>query len=175
MAESFLSCVERWRDPLIAYCRHLLWNPSDLEDALQEMLITGHRKFARLEPGSDFRAWVFRIATLTCYSFNRRHRRRPNGALPSDAPAREEHAFTSEEIIENPAAIVETFDEETARACRQLNENQRTILLLKAVGGLRCVEIADVLDVPLGTVQGLLTRGRMRMRDRLKPSPRAHG
>jgi DNA-directed RNA polymerase specialized sigma24 family protein len=71
-AERFLRELDPLRRPIAATCQRLLWQPADLEDALQETLALAFRRFE--EPReSAFRPWVFRIATWTCFGFNRRH------------------------------------------------------------------------------------------------------
>jgi RNA polymerase sigma-70 factor (ECF subfamily) len=165
------------RDPLTAFCARLLWRGSEIEDALQETLLTAHRRFREFD-GRDFRAWIFRIATLTCFNFNRRHARQEQGDGRRREPTLEEELekeFTYDEILKNPAGVLDHFEDEIAKACSELPENERAILLLKSIGALSCSEIAKVLEIPLGTAQGLLTRARMKMRERLSEFATARG
>ncbi|MBI4566421.1 MAG: RNA polymerase sigma factor [Planctomycetes bacterium] len=168
---SFLQRLTHQREGLTAYCQGLLWSAEDLEDVLQEIMLVAYRKRSETAPESDLRAWMFRIATLTCFNFNRRHARIQHADLSADWVEALEDAldreYTYEEILKDPAALLEKFDDEVARACRELNEKERAILLLKSVGGLSCAEIAKVMEIPLGTAQGLLTRARMKVRERL--------
>jgi RNA polymerase sigma-70 factor (ECF subfamily) len=161
---------------LTAYCRRLLWSPDDLEDALQSTLATLYRGFARSGEGADS-ARVFRVATWTCFNLNRRHRRSraevdPEEREPSAVDALEAEC-TYEEILADPRAAFDGLGDELAEACRRLNENERAILLLKALAGMTCAEIARAMDVPLGTAQGLLTRARQKLRAHLTECTRA--
>lgn len=169
--------LNRLREGLTAYCARLLWSSGDLEDALQEILLTALKKHHEFEPGTDFRAWIYRIATLTCFGFNRRRKReRPAESAPEPAVTLEEELereYTYEEILRDPTGILENFEDHVRRACLELNDNERAILLLKTVGGLTCAEIARTMDVPLGTAQGLLTRARMKVREKLSTWARA--
>ncbi len=178
-AARFLERVGPHRDTLTGYCRRLLWSEADLEDALQETLAVAYREFRDAERGG-FRRWVLRIATWTCFNLNRRRRRTRAEELPDelverDAVAALETELAYEQVLSDPAAAFEGFDDELAAACRALNENERAIFLLKSLGGLTCAEIAETLDVPLGTAQGLLTRARHKMRARLADFARARG
>lgn len=180
-SKDLLQGLERHREALTVYCARLLWSQEDLQDALQELMLAACRNCAQFAPGTDFRSWIFRIATLTCFNFNRRHQRNdgttpfPLDEISGGIEQELEREYTYEEILRDPAAILGRLEDEVARACRDLTEKERAILLLKAVGSLTCSEIASVLGVPLGTAQGLLTRARMKMRERLSEYARRRG
>lgn len=74
-ARRFLEHMDPLRDPVTAFCRRLLWSSADLEDALQEVFAVAYRDFSAADR-RPFRPWIFRIATWTCFNFNRRHERR---------------------------------------------------------------------------------------------------
>ena len=178
-ARRFLKRLDPLRDPLTAYCLRLLWHPGDLEDALQETVAVAYREFNQ-EQESEFRPWVFRIATWTCFGLNRRRgRAQADGGEASDVPDGAvdvlERECSYEQILANPSAAFEGFDDELARACRRLTEKERSILLLKTLGGLTSSEIATLLQVPLGTAQGLLGRAHRKMREHLADFARARG
>lgn len=161
----FASHAERVREPLTAYVRGLLWNPSDLPDALQSTLLTAFRKFGQFD-GRDFRAWIFRIATLTVFGMNRGG----EAASPlTDVPAEEELAreYAYEEILRDPERLLQNFDDEVRRAVLALTESERASLLLVVVAGFRCREAAEILEIPIGSVMGYLARARGKLRERL--------
>lgn len=174
----FLQRIGPYQGPLSAYCSRLLWSPADLEDALQETLTVAFRDFCD-PPEDELRAWVFRVATWTCFNLNRRHGRElPSGDAPRVPQAvvdTLERECAYEEILADPAAAFESLGDELARACRRLTEKERAIFLLKSLGGLTCAEIARSLDLPLGTAQGLLTRARHKLREHLTDLARARG
>ena len=175
-AQRFLEQIDPLRDSLTAYCRRLVWSSEDLEDSLQETLAVAYRSFGA-ESG-DFRARLFRIATWTCFNLNRRHRRANDVVEPRDEEAvfeTLERECTYEEILHDPRAAFENIGDELARACSRLHQKERAILLLKTLAGLTCAEIAEVMDVPLGTAQGLLTRARRKMREHLLDTARSSG
>jgi RNA polymerase sigma-70 factor (ECF subfamily) len=184
-AHRFLERAEPLRDGLTAYCLRLLWFPGDLEDALQETLAVAYRDYVGDTEGraGEFRTWIFRIATWTCFGLNRRRGRTPaldsalDPAVEDAGGALEvlERECSYEEILANPAAAFDGLGDELARACRRLTEKERSILLLKTLGGLTCAEIATVLELPLGTAQGLLGRAHQKMRAHLADFARARG
>jgi len=185
-ARRFLERLDPLQDSLTAYCLRLLWFPGDLEDALQETLAVAYRGFTDAR-ASEFRLWIFRIATWTCFGLNRRRGRAPAtddeldidevGEKRSAGGAVEvlERECSYEEILSDPSAAFEGFGDELARACRRLTEKERSILLLKSLGGLTCPEIAALLEIPLGTAQGLLGRAHQKMRAHLADFARARG
>ena len=156
----------------------MLGSSSDLDDALQETLIAAYQGFADV-PEADFRRWILRIATWTCFNANRRRNRGRTTELPEEGPedvtVTLERECTYQELLDDPALALEGFEDELTRALRGLREVERAVLLLKSLGGLTCAEIARVLDVPLGTAQGTLTRARWRLREHLIDYARARG
>jgi RNA polymerase sigma-70 factor (ECF subfamily) len=130
------------------------------EDVLQDVFITICRKLKWLHDPRLYRAWVYRIATRQAFRQLRRDRSRAE-------------RFTSEELdavlATTPAR--ETLSEEEAAALeRRLSElpgGPRTVVVLHYLEGLTLREVADVLDVPLGTVKSRLAYGLRRLRGRL--------
>lgn len=173
----FLTHAERVREPLTAYCRRLLWNGSDLNDALQTTLLTAFQKFSDFEEGTDFRAWVFRIATLTVFNLNRRGT--DTAPLPEpeqiSAEAELEREYAYDEILREPDRLMGALDDELARALKALPEPERAALLLMSVGAFKCREAADLLGMPIGSVMGYLARARGKLRERLAEYARSRG
>lgn len=163
----FLGHLAHVREPLTAYVRGLLWNPSDLPDALQSAFLVAFRKFGAFEEGTDFRAWIFRIATLTVFGMNRKA-----GTplpIPEEVPAEVEldREYAYDEILRDPDRLLQSFDDDVRRAVLALTEPERAALLLVSVGGFRCREAADILDMPIGSVMGYVGRARGKLRERL--------
>lgn len=173
--DRFLDHVERIRAPLMAYLRGVLLNPSDLPDALQSALLTAYRRFSEFQEGTEFRAWVLRIATLTAFETNRKagavH------ALPEDVPAEVEleREYAYEEILREPERMLQTFDQDVRRAVLELTEHERAALLLMTAAGCRGREAAAVLDMPMGSVMGYVARARGKLRERLAEFARERG
>jgi RNA polymerase sigma-70 factor, ECF subfamily len=137
-------------------------------DALQDALIKVHRAMPRFQEG-NFRSWLLRIVTNTCYDYLRSQRRRFTVSLDAliagggDMPAAEVDAAT------DPASMV--IAQETMEALLQavtvLPEWQRTVVILVDVQGYDYAEASAMLAVPVGTVKSRLSRARAVLRDAL--------
>jgi RNA polymerase sigma-70 factor (ECF subfamily) len=172
--------IEPLRDALAAYVGNLVWDRTAAEDALQEVLLQFLGAYPGFTPGTDFRAWVFRVATLAVYSFNRRHRRRdvPVGQLD---PSTEDLGLQTDvgveleleleeayhQALSDPRGLIRRFRPELRDAFAGLSEAERAVFLLRSVCDFRYREIADVLDMPQGSVMGHLSRARRKLRRRL--------
>jgi RNA polymerase sigma-70 factor, ECF subfamily len=135
---------------LLRVARRLTFDPPAAEDLVQETMLLAWRGFHGFQPGTNARAWLFRIL------FNAFHggvRKRLPEALPG-------------------SAVVNAKQQETveiAEALEALPIDQRTVLLLCVVEGFTCGEAAGILDVPMGTVMSRLSRARQELRKSLAP------
>jgi len=138
---------------LLRVARRLSYSSAAAEDLVQETLLSGWRGFHRFEPGSNIRAWLFRILLNNFYAQGRKLR-----AVPAMVP------LTPDSQTFSPG-----LDEamEVSRALQYLETEHRTVLLLCVVEGFTCREAAAILDVPIGTVMSRLSRARQAMRTRL--------
>lgn len=177
--ERFLAHLERVRGPLTAYVRSLLWRGDGLSDALQVILMTAFEKYAAFEEGTDFRAWVFRIATLQVFNLNRKHGREepsiPEGAEPVDPATALEREWTYEEILHDPDRLLDRMEDEVRAAVRRLPPNERAVLLLVSVGGFTSREAAEIMSIPHGSAMGYVGRARGRLREALAEYARTRG
>jgi RNA polymerase sigma-70 factor (ECF subfamily) len=144
--------------PLLRFARRLTHDPAAAEDLVQETLLRAWRGFGQFQPGTNARAWLFRILMNLLYAENRKRQSLPTLLAPaSDLPA-----------AASPAEFVEVTE-----ALGRLAPDQRTVLLLAVLEGFTCREIAEILGIPMGTVMSRLSRAREAMRDALAaPSPR---
>ena len=126
------------------------------EDLLQETYLQAWRSFHRFEPGTNCRAWLYRILLFTYSAQKRQRTRRP---FLVDLDAAGETALGVE--VATPDALT---TEAVRVAFDQLPEHFRTPVLLVDVEGLTYREAAEVMDVPIGTVMSRLSRGRALLR-----------
>ncbi len=164
----FERSVAAVRGDLVAYIRHLLWRKDDLPDALQAIMLTAYRRFSDFQPGSNFRAWMFRIATYDVFNFNRRSDRERRTLVPlseeDSAVEALEEEIHYEELLRNPAALDRILSSELVTALSRLAPNEREVLLLRILGGFSTRETARILDMPAGSVMGFLGRARRKLR-----------
>ena len=144
--------------------RWLLRSRPDAEDCVQEAMVRALRGFSQFR-GGDGRGWLFAIVRNTCYSFLRRKTpmqvSEEGAEIPPDpAPDPEERLLRSNET------------ERVRRALGELPIEFREVLVLKEFEGLSYKEIAEVVDIPLGTVMSRLSRARQRLQESLAEGAR---
>jgi RNA polymerase sigma factor (sigma-70 family) len=138
---------------LLRVARRLTADSSIAEDLVQDCLLLAWRNFHQFQPGTNARAWLFRILFNAFYAWGRKLRRVPD-LIP----------LSTDIGVDSP-----DYNEvlEVSRALDGLQVEHRTVLLLGVVEGFTCVEIAQILSVPIGTVMSRLSRARQAMRARL--------
>ena len=165
-------------DALYRAAKHWCRNGSDAEDLVQETMVRAWRFFDRYEPGTNCKAWLFRILTNTRINAHHRAARRPVEAdfdavetLAAPAPGEVLAAPTRGEI----AAFADLLDDEMKAALEALPVPFRVVLVLAVVEGFSYKEIAAILDVPIGTVMSRLFRARKLLQVALRDYARQHG
>jgi len=166
----FLDLLEPLRHQLYGYaCRAV--NRSDaVPDVLQDVTLTAWREFPRFMPGTNFRAWVFRIMVNTIFNHNKRIARErliASSDMPLDIEAVLEHENEWAAILEDPGKLREVLDDRIVHALDSLGKKERQCFLLCLLQGLSYKEIGEVLDLPLGTVMSHVHRARVKLRERL--------
>src|SRR5579875_1901964 len=141
-------------------------NPSDAEDLVQETYLKAYRAFGSFQEGTNLKAWLFRILTNTFINSYRARRRRPEESELDDV----EDLYLYRRLggLEAASAgrsaeeeVLDHFTEaEVKAAVEALPEQFRLAVLLSDVEGFSYKEIAEILDVPIGTVMSRLHRGR---------------
>jgi RNA polymerase sigma-70 factor, ECF subfamily len=156
-------------------------NQADAEDLVQETYLRGFRSFHTFTEGTNLRAWLFRILTNAYINTYRAKQRRP---VESDFGEVEDlYLYRRLGSFETAAAGLsaeEQFfdlftDDEVKKALEDLPENYRLPVLLADVDGFAYKEIAEILDIPVGTVMSRLHRGRKAMQRALYDYAEAKG
>ena len=163
---------------LYAAAMRLTRNPSDAEDLLQEAYLRAYRGFASFEEGTNLRAWLYRILTNAYINTYRKRQREPQTISADDAP----EWYLYDQLAEDgrePSAEAEVLeslpDEEVQEALAELPEQFRMAVLLADVEGFSYKEIAEILEIPIGTVMSRLHRGRRALEKRLWDVVRERG
>ena len=150
----------------------MLGDPADAADATQEVFLKAFRGIRTFRRGSSLKTWLYRIAVREALNHRRwwfRHRRRevPLEAAPgSDQPAREFEAH-DESPFDRLAA--RERQEVVRRALEQVPAVFRGAVILRDLEGMSYEEVAEVLDVTVGTVKSRILRGRRALREALVP------
>jgi RNA polymerase sigma-70 factor (ECF subfamily) len=158
-----------WLGEVQAFALSLTRRPADADDLVQETFLKALRSFDGFQRGTNAKAWLFTIARRLLIDRYRRQRIRPQ---PLAEEALEDTALTPA-APEVDGAAWERIAPETVRAAIEaVPEPFRTAVVLRDMHGLSYQEVAQVLDVPAGTVMSRLNRGREYVRaalvDRLK-------
>lgn len=155
--------LRRHYDRIHGVCRRIAGSTRDADDACQEALIKIVRSLPRFDGRSSFGTWAYRIATNASLDELRKRSRRP--ALHAvDDDGRREAADTA------AAAAIDQYSDAVLLddALRSLPDDLRSAVVLRDVADLDYAEIADALDVPLGTVKSRISRGRSLLAERLR-------
>jgi RNA polymerase sigma-70 factor (ECF subfamily) len=138
-------------------------------DAVQDALIKVHRALPRFQDG-NFRSWLLRIVTNTCYDYLRSQRRRSTVSLDDlTDPSGAEFPQLRADELQNPEMLVTQQEslQYLLHAIEELPNWHRDVVLLVDVHGYDYTEAADMLGLPLGTVKSRLSRARSALRDQL--------
>jgi RNA polymerase sigma-70 factor (ECF subfamily) len=167
--ERFLRHLEPLQGALESYCRRVLYRRSDVEDVLQSAVANALRDFHLYVEGTNFRAWMFRYVDFEAKNRNRAIRRaRDHGPLPELAAGSDWQSVLEQTewpvLLDEPERVLDYCDQELDEAVRGLPETEQRVFLLRALGDFKYREIAEILDVPVGTVMGTLSRARARLR-----------
>jgi RNA polymerase sigma-70 factor (ECF subfamily) len=148
-------------------------NPSDAEDLVQETFLKAYRAYDSFEEGTNLKAWLYRILTNTFINKYRTDSRRPRQAELGDV----EELYMYRRIASGDSAdsarstedrvLDGLVESDIKQAVEELPENFRLPVLLADLEGFSYKEIAEILDIPIGTVMSRLHRGRKAMQKRL--------
>lgn len=137
---------------LLRVARRLTSEPEAAEDLVQETMLLAWRSFHQFQAGTNARAWLFRILINSFYA--QRRKSRPEVALNGSEVANEPNMPLAADL---------------ARALGMLSLEHRLVVMLGIVEGFTCQEMAEMLEVPIGTVMSRLNRARERLRHLLEP------
>ena len=160
---------------------HMTRNRTDAEDLVQDATLLAFRSYHTFRPGTNFKAWIFRILS-NCFCSSYRRRKGDRG-LCSLEDASEQFLFIrSGEAgvradMSDPtrSAIGRLESEQVAAALQDLPEEYRLVATLYFMEDFRYQDIAEVLDIPVGTVRSRLHRARRMLQKRLWQIAADHG
>ena len=171
--ETFADQAMEYMPQLYSAALRMTRNRADAEDLVQEAYLKAYRGFGGFEEGTNLRAWLYRILTNTYINAYRSKKRRPD---ETDLDEVEDfYLYRRMGGLEAAKAgrsaedeLLDYFtDDEVQRAIESLPEQYRLAVLLGDVEGFSYKEIADQLDIPIGTVMSRLHRGRKALQKQL--------
>ncbi len=158
-----------------ALYRHAVWltrNSTAAEDIVQEAYLKAYRAFGSYRQGSNIKAWLFKILRNTFISEYRKRKNHPEIRVPEDDPdfttfyGAVKHAHLrgcgelSEKDLTDAAKLERFLGDEVMQALELLSDEYREAIFLCDIQHLSYQEMAEVLDIPIGTVRSRLARAR---------------
>jgi RNA polymerase sigma-70 factor, ECF subfamily len=166
--EAFGELVERYQDRLFNTLVRVLGSRDDASEVLQDAFVQAYAKLASFRGSSQFYTWMYRVALNLACSYRRRNARRrdeqsidrireASGAEPVDPSMQpEQTALRSEQAELVQAALLE------------ISEEHRQILVLREMEDYSYETIAEILELPVGTVRSRLFRARLQLKEQLE-------
>ncbi|MEX0844688.1 MAG: sigma-70 family RNA polymerase sigma factor [Balneolaceae bacterium] len=164
-------------DALYNFALRLTTDPNDAEDLVQDTIVKAYRFFSSYEKGTNAKAWMFRILKNSFINNYRKTSKKPSQVDYDEVSSyyetiRGESTETSD--LES-LMFREMMDDDLSEALSHLPEDFRTVVLLCDVDGYTYEEIANMLDVPIGTIRSRLHRGRNLLKTELLEYARKRG
>ncbi len=156
-------------DAVYSYLLTMTQNPVDAEDVTQETFLKAYKNFHKFTPGTNIKAWLFKIAKNTFINKYRKDKKQPlfvNITNFEENDKEKEIELPSEETPED-RIISEEIDKEIEKAFSRIPQIYRAVVTLADIEGFSYKEIADILDIPIGTVMSRLYRGRKMLENAL--------
>lgn len=166
---AFAELLRRYRAPVFNLCLRMLKNRDDAEDLAQDVFIKVFAMLDRYDERYAFRSWLFKIAANQCIDFIRKNRVK---LLSLDEPV----SYRGDEIErefpdEGPTPADELASKELSELLREITDelppHYRSMIVLRHQEHLSYEEIAQVMDLPLGTVKARIHRARAMMKEKI--------
>jgi RNA polymerase sigma-70 factor, ECF subfamily len=162
---AFGQLVQKYQDRLYNTIVHVVGNAEDAKDVVQEAFVQAFLKLDTFQRASAFYTWMYRIAFNVAVT----HRRRRHAAV-SVEQAHLNNGLEPTDDEEEPAERLQREERirQVRRAIAELGEEFRAVLVLREIDGCCYETIAEILDMPVGTVRSRLHRARLQLRGHLK-------
>jgi RNA polymerase sigma-70 factor (ECF subfamily) len=152
-------------------------NPRDAEDLVQDTYVRAFEKFELFKPGTNLKAWMFRVMTNRFINLYRRRRIRPEQASYDDVGefmgGEDKQILQDFQSTEAMAGLMQnegfldSLDDRLKDALQGLSDDYREVLIMNVIGEMQYKDIATALGIPLGTVMSRLSRARAILRERV--------
>ena len=158
--------VRKYREPLFRHARYILKDSQLAADVCQEVFIKALREGRFFNEDFKMKAWLYRVTSNLC--FNRVRDRRRRSAILETIPKKRSTDADQVDVLFGEQQQKKILD-----AMDRLSDNHRKILMLRYYSDLSYAEIAEALDIKLGTVMSRLSRAKQRLMEVLD-DPRVH-
>lgn len=167
--EDFRSEMIPHLDSLYNFAIRLTTDPTEAEDLVQDTIVKAYRFFTSYEKGTNAKAWLFRILKNSYINNYRKKSKQPHQVDYDEVSSFYETVRSEQSDTTDMEDIMyrDMLDDQVTKALERLPEDFRTVVLLCDVEGFTYEEIANMLDVPIGTIRSRLHRGRNLLRAEL--------
>ena len=168
----------QYMNQLYAAAMRYTKNPEDAQDLVQDTYAKAYTSFHQFEPGTNLKAWLYRVLTTTFINNYRKDQRRPQSSDSEleDWQLAEASSHTSDQGKSTEDVVLENLpDSDIKNALAQIPEEFRMVVYYADVEGFSYKEIAEIVGVPTGTVMSRLHRGRKQLREKLTDYAKERG
>ena len=168
----------QYMNQLYAAAMRYTKNPEDAQGLVQDTYAKAYTSFHQFEPGTNLKAWLYRVLTTTFINTYRKDQRRPqtSDSELEDWQIAEASSHTSDQGKSSEDVVLENLpDSDIKNALAEIPEEFRMAVYLADVEGFSYKEIAEIVGVPAGTVMSRLHRGRKQLREKLTDYARERG
>ncbi len=162
---------------LYNFAFRLSMDEDDASDLVQDTYLKAYRFFNSYQPGTNAKAWLFRILKNTFINEFRR-----KSKLPIKVDYQDVESYYNSDDVDEPATtdlrsetVRELLGDEVAKALNSIDVDFRTVIVLCDIEGFTYEEMAKILDIPIGTVRSRLHRARQLLKQQLIEYARNHG
>ena len=165
--EPFRILVERYKKKAYYFALSIVGNQEDALDLSQEAFIKAYRSLKFFKTNFKFHVWFFRILRNHCIDFLRKKRRQQECSIEE---RKEQAGIEIVDPSKNPALLLEQngLRKKLWDEINQLKDQEKEIVIYKDIHGMSYEEIAEILDIPKGTVASTLHKARMKLKGKLK-------
>lgn len=168
----------QYMNQLYAAAMRYTKNPEDAQDLVQDTYAKAYTSFHQFEPGTNLKAWLYRVLTTTFINNYRKDQRRPQSSDSEleDWQLAEASSHTSDQGKSTEDVVLENLpDSDIKNALAEIPEEFRMVVYYADVEGFSYKEIAEIVGVPTGTVMSRLHRGRKQLREKLTDYAKERG
>ncbi len=163
--QAFNTLVLHYQDTVYGYALRMMGDPASADDATQKAFISAYKAIRRFKHG-NFKGWLLRIVNNKCLDLIRKQKRHPEPSIDAITEEIESPKFLEDDSQSPEDRIAESEMMTAIQHCIDgLPDGQRSAVILCDVEGHEYNDIAEILDISLGTVKSRLNRARRKLQD----------